>query len=98
ARALWDESLRAMLFAGAPIGRGGSAVRDDQYIPDCVRRNHLGYSRVEAVHVDRGDEGHRLSDVRQGVQRLDRGFGSARDVERYDGGKSIGVRKDAEGE
>ena len=50
----------------------GRAVRDDQHVPDRVRRDHLGHPRLEAVHVDRGHEGHRLPDVRPGLQRADR--------------------------
>ncbi len=66
-------ALRPVLPAGAAADRERRAVRDDQRLPDRVRRDHLGHPRLEALHVDRGHARHRLPDVRPGLQRLDRG-------------------------
>ncbi len=66
-RALRHEPLWPVLPAGAAADRGRRAVRHGQHVPDRVRRDHLGHSRLEAVHVDRGHEEHRRADVRPGL-------------------------------
>ena len=71
-RALRQDPVRPVLPAGPPADRERRAVRDDQHVPDRVRRDHLGHPRLEAVHLDRGHARHRLPDVRPGLHRPDR--------------------------
>ena len=66
-RALRHEPLRPVLPAGAAVDRGRRSLRDGEYVPDGLQRNHLGHSRLEPVHVDRGHENHRRTDVRPGL-------------------------------
>ena len=63
-RALRHEPLRPDAACSPAADRGRRAVRHDQHVPHRVRRNHLGHPRLQAVHVDRRDEGHRRPDVR----------------------------------
>ncbi len=88
-RALRHEPLRPVLPAGPAADRGGRAVRHGQHVSDRVRRDHLGHSRLEAVHVDRRHAQHRGADVRPGLQRAVRGPEPARHA-RQDAGLQPG--------
>lgn len=41
----------------------GGALRDHQHLPHRVRRNHLGYPRIQALHIRCWYERARLPDV-----------------------------------
>jgi hypothetical protein len=64
------EPVWAELPAGAAADRGGRALRDRQHVRNGVRRDHLGYSRIEAVQPDQLLSRPGGADVRHGLQSL----------------------------